>query len=407
MTVTTDLRALCVSDGVEEAARAVAGRDVDAVAAALARPVPALPPGTHDLDVVDDTGAPVPTRIHVPLRRRATGPSVLLALHGAGSDGETFARQVRPLAEACGMVAVCPTATAQRDGEANLDLSGLLGRRFRGHRWTYGPDEAAMAALRRGCAAVGAHTGEAVLLGTSMGGIAVWNLALRRGWQVAAVVVVNGAPSMWEVFGRDASIDALLPNLDTLPMTLVHGSRDAQVPPRLAQDALHRLRARGHADAALLDVPDGEHGWDSLGLVPGSPQLAALAARITAAASRPRWPLRVEHRAVADDHGRAHWVALSGIAPGAPARVVAEVVGPRAIRVETSGAAALRVHLAETLVVPGPVDLLVDGRRHVVEFRPDPVTLLRSWSADGGAGGPAATFAVDIDLTCRPEGDRR
>lgn len=361
----------------------------------------AVPGPSRDDLVLGAGGAAVPVAAYVPERLRPEGIGVLVALHGAGSNGWTFLEQVRPLADACGVAIVCPTAPPQRDGERNLDLSGLFGRRFRGPRWTYGAGDAAWTAVRESAGALGIAPGRTALLGTSMGGIAVWNLALRHPDQLAAAFVVNAAPSMWELFGPDATVDALLANLLPLPLTVVHGRQDAQIPLRLAEDAVRRLRALGHPDVELVEVGAGEHAWDTMGLAPGSGQFDELVARIVAAPAGSSWPRRVEHRAVADEHGRAHWVSLSGIEPGAPATVSAAVTGPRSLRVDVRAAARLRLHLSTELVEPGPVDVVLNGRHHATTFRPDAALL----GSHAHGGPPPTSQVVDLELDLPP--DRR
>lgn len=401
-----DLRERCVNQGPDEAAR-LAERldlDVDEVMTLLRPPTEGLGPGHHQLETADAAGITVPTTVYVPSKRRRGDLGALLALHGAGSDGATFVRKMEPIAEACGVALICPTASTQRDGERNLDLSGLFGRRFAGSRWTYGPADVAMAALRQGSRALGVAAGRTAMFGTSMGGIAVWNLAMRRWWETAAAFVVNGAPSMWERFGPDDTIDQLMANLAPVPLTIVHGVKDAQIPCAMAEEGARRALLAGAPDVTFIAVPHGEHAWDSMDLVPQTPQFEAIVARILQTPARPTWPRMLTHRAVNDDHGRVHWVSLTGIEPNQPAEVRAEVVGPRTITVQSRGARLLQLSLSQELVTPGPVHLVVNGHSHAITFRPSVSDLLRSYADE--SGGPLSTCHVEIDLDPTERGNK-
>jgi pimeloyl-ACP methyl ester carboxylesterase len=218
------------------------------------------------------------------------------------------------------------------------------------------------------------------VVGVSMGGIAAWNLALRRWsrWSVAGSV--NGAPSLWELFGPDGEVSTLLPNLLAIPLVVLHGTEDRQITPQLDRDAVGRLRALGHENLTHVEVASGEHSWESMSLVPSSSQFAALADSIGRAVRDP-WPKSVEHRATKDEGERALWLSLSGVPPRATAWARACVVGPNYIEVAVENAAQVTLHLNERLVEPGQVQVSVNSVVRTVEFEPQMHTMVASYVA--------------------------
>lgn len=127
---------------------------------------------------------------------------------------------------------------------------------------------------------------------------------------------INGAPSIWEMFGPDNTMRELLPNVLGVPLAVVHGVRDQQIPLVLARDAVTHLRGRGHQGISFVEVPDGEHKLSTMGIEPGNPQFDEIV-RCFGAAKRIPWPRHVRHRAREKAHGRAHWVEMDDLHPGA------------------------------------------------------------------------------------------
>ncbi|WP_424187792.1 hypothetical protein ACOBQX_08275 [Actinokineospora sp. G85] len=122
-----------------------------------------------------------------------------------------------------------------------------------------------------------------------------------------------------------------------------------------------QLRALGHEEISLVEVPGGEHQLSTMGITPGNPQFDAMAQRYRTARRAP-WPRRVRHHARDSASGRAHWVQVEGLEPGRTATVEAEVVGPDRVDVRATACARVRLHLSDRLLVPGLVLLTVNGR---------------------------------------------
>ncbi len=232
-------------------------------------------PRPFDTVLTDADGRQSLVAVLRPERVTAT-TGVLIGLHGAGGSGAGFLPWIAPLAERANLVVVCPTASAPPEGSSNLDLAGLMGRRFAHPRWQADASDFPMLALDWAIRTQGVNPRRAVILGYSMGAVAAWGLALRYTNRFAGLVAISGAVSMWERFGRDARTEALLPNLLGLPICAVHGREDEQFPPALLDHTARRLRALGH-DRLTERVIDGAgHGLASLELRPGAEDFDAL-----------------------------------------------------------------------------------------------------------------------------------
>ncbi|MFJ1459052.1 alpha/beta hydrolase-fold protein [Nocardia sp. N2S4-5] len=385
-----EARSLCLSAEKDAAVRHFRHRGIDAhdLARLLRRREP-LPPRLvpTEIEVEDGAGGTGTVAVHVPSRttsRRDLG--ALIVLHGAGGSGDRILPAFAALGERLSMAVLCPTATSLPPGAANLDLAGLFGKRFTLPRWDLAAPGLPMAALRWARAELDVDPDRCVLAGVSMGGLAAWNLGLRYWDQFAAAVPLNGALSVWESFGTDRRTRALLENALALPLFVVHGGRDEQIPPRSDRESVAELRRLGHSCVEYAEVPDGEHQLSTLGLAASETLHERLAAWLRMRRRRSQ-PSELRHRADADHHGRAHWVRLHGISGRAQAEVRARRTAHHRLDVEVRGADYVTVDLTGRWFEPGAeVTVSVNGTDTVVRFEPDLETVIGTYreSADSG-----------------------
>ncbi|MGW0121559.1 dienelactone hydrolase family protein [Streptomyces sp. NPDC003327] len=391
-------RRVCLDEGPEAAAELFRRRGLDARrlerllfstadAAEAAR--------SETVRLVDGWGRPTEAELYVPERPDGRPPGLIVGLHGVGSSGAVLRDQLRALADACGAVLLCPTALRPVGTSSNFDVAGLFGSRFKEARWTTEPGDFPVRALRWAREHLAVDVNRCAVVGASMGGIATWGMASRRWDGLAMAASVNGAPSIWEMFGPDTTMRELLPNALGVPLAVVHGVRDRQIPLVLARDAVTQLRGRGHRGIAFVEVPDGEHKLSTMGIEPGNPQFDEIV-RCFGAARRTPWPGRVRHRARERAHARAHWVEMDDLHPGRTATVDARAVDRTHLVVRASGCSRLRLFLSDRLVDHGRVRVTVNDASRSVDFRPSLVDAAATYAAADADPGRMAQMVVDM-----------
>ncbi|MFE0774898.1 dienelactone hydrolase family protein [Streptomyces sp. NPDC058861] len=352
---------------------------------------------SETVGLLDAWGRPAEAELYVPPRRDGRPPGLIVGLHGVGSSAAVLREHLRALADACGAVLLCPTALRPFEASSNFDVAGIFGSRFQEARWTTEPGDFPVRALRWAREHLAVDVNRCALVGASMGGIATWGMASRRWDGLAMAASVNGAPSIWEMFGPDNTMRELLPNALGVPLTVVHGARDRQIPLVLARDAVTHLRGRGHQGVSFVEVPDGEHGLSTMGIEPGKPQFDEIV-RCFDTARRTPWPGRVLHRAREEAHGRAHWVEMKDLLPGSTATVDARAVDRTHLVVRASGCSRLRLFLGDRLVDHGRVLVTVNGGSREVDFRPSLVDAISTYRGSDADPGRMAQMVVDIAL---------
>ncbi|MFB7076430.1 hypothetical protein [Streptomyces sp. NPDC056308] len=324
-------------------------------------------------------------------------------LHGAGGSGEQVLPYFTALGDRLSMAVVAPTAQQPVQTTSNLDLAGIFGSRFRMPRWDLAGRDFPLAALRWALTELGADPNRCVLAGVSMGGLATWNLSMRFWHSFAAAVPLNGALSIWESFGTDARTRALLPNTLPLPLFVVHGGKDERISPEFDRESVRTLRDLGHQEVEYVEVPEGAHGLDTLGLAEGSPLFRQLERRLCRA-SRTDQSASISHRANEDTHGRAHWVGLDGITPQRTAEVHARWTAADRVDIEASGARRVALYLRGDRLSPGDmVTVTVNGVVSPVRFTPDLATVHHTFqnTVDPGL---VAEQVIRLDVP-QPPGD--
>ncbi|MDQ7809141.1 hypothetical protein Q5425_35900 [Amycolatopsis sp. A133] len=330
-------------------------------------------------ELVDQHGGISEAAVHVPAGIPRGRLGALIVLHGAGGSGPQVLPYFRALGDHVGAAVICPTAQVPPHSADGLDLSGIFGKRFARPSWDLRGGDLALAALRWARSVLDVDPDRCFVAGVSMGGLATWNLGMRFWPRFAGAVPLNGALSMWEMFGTDRRSRALLPNLRALPLFVVHGSEDEQIPPRFDRRSVATLRELGHRDVEYVEVADGQHGLETLGMGPGTPLHRRLEHWL-ATRRRATCPVAIRHRADEDRHGRAHWVQVAGIGRQASARVQAHRKARGQVVVDVEHATSVTLHLSSAWVSPGETLLVsVNGETSAVRFEPDLATVVVSF----------------------------
>ncbi|MEU2834392.1 hypothetical protein ABZ667_38105 [Streptomyces lavendulae] len=352
---------------------------------------------SETVELLDAWGRPTEAELYVPARRDGRPLGLIVGLHGVGSSAAVLQDYLRALADACGAVLLCPTALQPLGTSNNFDVAGIFGSRFREARWTTEPGDFPVQALRWAREHLAVDVNRCALVGVSMGGIATWGLVSRRWDGLAMATPINGAPSIWEMFGPDNTMRELLPNVLSVPLTVVHGVRDQQIPLVLARDAVTHLRGRGHQGISFVEVPDGEHKLSTMGFEPGNPQFDEVV-RCFGASKRTLWPGHVRHRARERAHGRAHWVEMDDLPPGSTATVAARAVDRTHLVIRASGCSRLRLFLSDRLVDHGRVLVTLNDESREIDFRPSLVDAISTYREADADPGRMAQMVVDMTL---------
>jgi poly(3-hydroxybutyrate) depolymerase len=382
-----EARSVCLRADVESTLAELRRKDIGAAALRELLCCRAESEGSAWSDVVelsDVHGRRTEVAVHVPTHTRGQSLGALIVLHGAGGSGEHALPYFSSLGDRLSMAVVCPTAQLPPSPESNnLDVAGIFGKRFTRPRWDLAGRDFPLAALRWARTQLDVDPNRCALAGVSMGGLATWNLSMRFWHSFSAAVPINGALSIWESFGTDRRTRALLPNTLPLSMFVVHGSSDEQIPPQFDRDSVAALRDLGHDDLEYIEVSGGEHGLATLGMEQGSPLFYRLE-RWLGRRRRAHQPVEIRHRAHDDQHGRAHWVRISGIGPQQVADVRARRIAPDRIDVEVSDASQVELHLRSEWLKPGDiVGVSINGAISTVRFEPDLATVVKSFQDTG------------------------
>ncbi len=331
------------------------------------------------VELTDEWGRRTAMAVHVPSRPAGRRLGALIVLHGAGGSGDQLLPRFAALGDRLSMAVLCPSAQLPKRTTANLDLAGLFGNRFRMPQWDMAGRDFPLAALRWARTELGVDSNRCALTGVSMGGLATWNLGMRFWHSFSAIAPVNGALSVWESFGTDRRARSLLPNVLPLPLFVVHGGKDEQIPARFDRESVRSLRALGHADACYVEVPDGQHRLETLGLEDGSGLFQRLECWL-GGAKRATGSAVLRHRAEEDFHGRAHWVGISGITAHQAGEVRARRRPGNQVEIEVSGAAEVTLYLRSDQFRSGSeITVLVNGVSTSLRFEPDLATVFSSF----------------------------
>jgi len=375
-----EARLLCATSEPGRVAGLCAGRSWDGprLRRLLAQDhdTPAFTPGDSVVELAHG-GRSTTMTVHLP-PGLGPRPGVIIALHGAGGSGEALLPYFAGLGDRLGMAVLAPNAQLLDDVAGRLDVAGMFAKRFRHPRWAFTADDFPIAALRWALEHLDADSDRCVLVGVSMGGLACWNLAMRLWSRFAAAVPINGALSVWEAFGSDRRTRYLLANTLALPLFVIHGAQDRRILPRFDRASVAQLREANHANLTYVEVPDGDHPLSTLHFEDDGLLVAQLEAWLTGR-RRMSDPGFVRHRALDDQHARAHWIALSGVEPSGAA-VTAERVRDDVYRIDVTGAQAVRLYLTSDHLEAGQgVAVVLNGQARTVRFEPAPATVAATY----------------------------
>ncbi len=298
-----------------------------------------------------------------------------LCLHGAGYTGSTMIDVLGDVADRVGFALVCPDALPEVGPDFNV--SGLAGSKFKGPRWTYGPDSLPLVALASVTDRIRSSPVPCVVVGHSLGAIAAWNVAARYWPQFAGLMSLAGTSSMWELFGPDSAVRHLEQNLQSTPVLAVHGSQDTQIPVRLITATLDRIRRAGLVDHQLHIVESGQHALRTLldvrteMLVESFLSSIASSHRPGASTEGPDRCASVRHHAIHADHGQAKWLEITPV-PRRKASVCARIDSSRRIAIECTNVARALLSVDATIFEPldGPIDIETPRGSFAVEPQP-------------------------------------
>ena len=331
------------------------------------------------VELTDEHGSVTEAAVHVPSSARRQRLGALVVLHGAGGNGEQVLPHLSPLGDRLSMAVVCPTAQMPSGKSDNMDLAGIFGKRFTEPRWDLTRPSFLGAALRWARTQLDVDPNRCALAGVSMGGLATWNLSMRFWHSLSAAIPINGALTMWEAFGPDRRTRSLLPNTLPLSMFVVHGGKDERIPPQFDRESVGALRNLGHPDIEYVEVPDGQHGFETLGMAAESPLFLRLE-RWLGSRRRTRQPSEIRHHANDDLHGRAHWIGMTGIEHQSVASLHARRSAGDRIDVEVRGASQVTLYLTSEWFTPGDTILVaINGVVSRVRFEPDLPTVVETF----------------------------
>jgi predicted esterase len=393
-----EARLLCALADPPEAVERLrrAGTDAAELLALLSAPDEFVPPARTISRELTDHGRQTNMQVHVPRSESHRRLGALIVLHGAGDSGAEMLPYFAGLGDRVGMVTICPDAQLLDDGSGNLDVGGIFGKRFRIPRWSFRADDFPLAALRWALTDLDADPDRCILAGQSMGGLATWNLGMRSWQHFAALVPINGALTMWELFGTDRLTRYLLPNVLPLPLFIVHGGQDTRIPPDFDRASVAELQAFGHEALEYVEVPDGTHSLESLHLTEGGELLSDLGTWLRRR-RRHAQPAQITHRAIDDQHGRAYWIQASGVDQTTGAQIEACRLAADHYRIDVAGADTVRLYLGGTGLRYGQaVTVVVNGKTAVIDFKPDLGTAAETYHQHAD---PALAAAQTVDLT--------
>ncbi len=243
------------------------------------------------------------------------------------------------------------------------------------------------------------------LTGHSMGGHGTWYLgftypdkwatiAPSAGWTNFPLYVPTflrrnltlGAPQanlIWELALREDNTLALVENALNLPVYALEGGADDNVPPQQPRMIVELLR-RYNYNVTYDEIRGKGHWWDDTPDLPGTDCVDGFGFnKFWLENKREPLPKRVIFRTHnLSINNSAYWIRiLNPIRAYRDVRVEAEVVGRRALKIETTNVLALSLHLPEALIggikvipesavlEPSAISLTINGQS--MKLKPD------------------------------------
>lgn len=191
-------------------------------------------------------------------------------------------------------------------------------------------------------------------MGWSMGGSGTWRLAQLYPDRFAAAATFCGQ-----------STNELLDNLRNLPMLVVHGSDDSVVQVSYDRQATAYLENLGYP-VRYEEYHGVDHNvWPSWIGDDGPRKVFEHFSRY----NRNPYPQEVVIKATQIDYATQYWVEIEAFASDTePAHLRARILGPQALKVETSNVGSFQLDLEHPeLRNDGPVELQIDGANLQVE----------------------------------------
>lgn len=220
------------------------------------------------------------------------------------------------------------------------------------------------------------------LTGHSMGGHGTWHIGLHHADRFAAIAPAAGWPSMplyvpWclqrsaifaapgqlamrDAVNRSDNPPALLENALNLPVFILHGGDDDNVPPLHGRNFAAWLQELGY-QVTYKEVPGQRHWWSGptgSACVDDTDLMGFLRTR-----RRNPGPRHIRFRTpdIGTSH-RCYWVDIERVRTVGPDAVVEAWADTSVVRLRTSNVAQLRLDLDERVFFPGTIRVEVDGR---------------------------------------------
>ncbi len=331
----------------------------------------AVESGRHNMRVLSARGRITMTPMFVPSGYTPETPvPLLLALHGAGGNGNSLLPMWQEAAEELGMIVLAPNA----------------GRVNEGYTFGAGERNMTLAAVRTARRDFNIDENRIHVTGISRGGHLAWDLILRFPDLWASATPMIGGPRL--SFSRGENNTRFVENITGLTIRDLQGAKDD---PRLVASLrmmFARLEELGARDARLVEFPEMGHEF----------QFGAI-----------RWPLflakpvrdplpqKVVRRVALPQEGRAFWIEVLKVdrsvrdvlrpevnpkkwaamgeseqraevfrqAEGLTARIEAEITGVGEFTVRTKLVKSFRILLDRSMFDPEkPVVVTVNGRKH-------------------------------------------
>ncbi|MFL6467487.1 MAG: prolyl oligopeptidase family serine peptidase [Pyrinomonadaceae bacterium] len=204
-------------------------------------------------------------RVYVPAGRDPNEKlPAMLYLHGSGARGDDniaqvdgFRWSVEPLKEKFNFITVLP----QCEGDNFWSSQNM--------------SEYALAALDQTVKEFNGDPGRLYLVGFSLGGYGVWQIAAGNPGKFAALVPVAGGvvgtypinpaarraiiPAVGDMLESPDPYEQVARAIGQTPVWAFHGARDESVPVEVARKIVESLRAAGRTDVKYTEYPDGGH----------------------------------------------------------------------------------------------------------------------------------------------------
>lgn len=302
---------------------------------------------------------------------------LIVSLHGAGVEADGLNHCFKPKDWA---FIVCPT-----------------NRRPFGFDWQDWGRMDAIEVLEQALANLPVDPDRVVLTGHSMGGHGTWHIGLTHPDRFAAIAPAAGWPSLplyvptflqrsvifsepaklaiREMAHRPDNVPAFIENALNLPVFILHGANDNNVPPVHGRNFALWLAALGY-NYRYKEVPGKEHWWqyDDTTFCVDDPDLIAFLRE----ARRNPGPRHIRFRtADISQSNSCYWLKIDRVQTWGRDAFVAGFADDSVIRLKTDNVTQITLFLDQRLFFPATVRIEIDRKTAVKTFYPPGVITIR------------------------------